>query len=300
MHAKFTACKAQLSEPAVSSSSPDQQETATRVAIFNGSSLQRETVALRKDLDRKATALPLASQQPAADFLVCTGAKGFPHKLASAYPYSHLDGVWAQRPELVNGRPAYTCAYCGLRDRINNFSCPMGALPRLLFGTRQLRPALATVQGKRFPVGSLANRVDLVKGTRLMVQLTFSSTPIQHPSRNSSAGSAELGLPRARAVTRSAAVGGEQMCATGTAARSRFRFGSGRWRCRVTCACSSVRSETLRMASCARSRASSTSFRLVLCPAGFLSTAAPRTGVHANGAHKPPSRARSFSFVVTR
>ena len=111
MHAKFAACKMQLAEPAASSSAPPESQALSRMPLYNGSSLLRESAALRKDLDRKATALPLASQQAAADFLVFTGAKEFPHVLATMYPFSHLDGVWARRPELVNGRPAYTCAY---------------------------------------------------------------------------------------------------------------------------------------------------------------------------------------------
>ena len=110
-HAKFAACNAQLAglEVAGSSSEPQGPQEPSRTVLFNGSSLQRETAALRQDLDRKATALPLAIQQPGADFIVLRGYA--PPRLAHAYPWSHLEGVWARRAELVNGRPAYTFAY---------------------------------------------------------------------------------------------------------------------------------------------------------------------------------------------
>ena len=97
--------KAKL-EPLPSTAEEKQPRERSRSPIFNGSSLQREGSALRRDLDRLATQPLLFAGRPAAEFLVLSIEKVYPDD-----SWLDLRGVWAQQSELVNGRPAYTLAY---------------------------------------------------------------------------------------------------------------------------------------------------------------------------------------------
>ena len=50
--------------------------------------------------------------QPGAEFVVLNlDMSSYPDRLARTFPWRHLGGVWGRRAELINGRPAYTCAY---------------------------------------------------------------------------------------------------------------------------------------------------------------------------------------------
>ena len=97
--------QAKLAAPP-SAAEEQQPRERSRSPIFNGSSLQREGAALRKDLDRKVMQPLLVAENPPAEHLVLSYTK-----LYSDDGWCDLRGVWAKQNALVNGRPAYTFAY---------------------------------------------------------------------------------------------------------------------------------------------------------------------------------------------
>jgi hypothetical protein len=97
----------------------------SRSPLFNGSSLEREGAALRKDLDRKAMQPLLVANKPAAEFMVLSYEKVY-----SDDGWHDLRGVWAKQGTLVNGRPAYTFAYSWDLHSTRNTVLPDGSRHR--------------------------------------------------------------------------------------------------------------------------------------------------------------------------